>query len=65
MKQIDEILTPEIDEDACWEKFESEYWDWAINQGWHNEDYVLEQLANGHFYEWLDENVGVDELIYK
>ena len=25
--------------------YESKFWDWCINQGYHNEDWVLDNLA--------------------
>lgn len=37
-------------------EYDAKFWDWCIDQGYHNEDWVLDNLAELHemFFEELE-----------
>lgn len=63
-KQIEEILEPVIDEDATYIKFHEEYWDDMIGEG-KSESQIIADIDNGKFWDWVDQCVPEDEIIYK
>ena len=63
-KQIEEILYPDMDEDATYAKFEDSFWEHMMENG-KGEEAILKAIDNGEFWDWLDQYVGEDEWVYK
>lgn len=57
-------IEPQIDEDATWEKFKDEYWESMVDQGF-NKEAILQSIDAGEFWDWVDDYVPSDSIVYK
>ncbi len=55
---------PQIDEDATFNKLEAYYWESMMDDG-HDKEYIIASIDNGDFWDWVDDFVPADELVYK
>jgi hypothetical protein len=55
---------PQIDEDATWEKFRNEYWEYLVDEGYSKEA-IHQAIDDGDFWDWVDDFVPEDSLVYK
>ena len=51
-----------VDWEATEEKYESEFWSWCLENGYHNEDYVLDNY--GDLFESFADKFDDEDFIY-
>ena len=52
-----------IDWEATEEKYEAEFWNWCLEQGYHNEDYILDNYAD--LFDMFADKLNDEDFIYE
>jgi hypothetical protein len=52
-----------IDWEATEEKYVAQFWDWCLENGYHNEDYILDNFVD--LFESFAETLNDEDFIYE
>jgi len=52
-----------VDWETTEEKYESEFWSWCLENGYHNEDYVLDHY--GDLFESFADGLNEEDFVYE